>query len=222
MQYGSVTRGVFLARLNRFAARVSVGGSEETVHVKNTGRCRELFLEGAEVWLERSGNPARKTAWDLIAVRKPGGMLVNVDSQAPNAVAREWLAGQGFTRTVPEYAYGSSRLDFYMERGDARYLLEVKGCTLERGGVGWFPDAPTERGVKHLRELTRAAGEGYRAAVAFVIQMDGVREVRPNAETHAAFAQALREARDAGVRVLFLPCHVEPDSLTVCDAIWQV
>jgi len=216
MRYEQVTCGSFLARPNRFVARVLLDGAPETVHVKNTGRCRELLLPGAEVWLARSDNPRRKTGYDLIAVRKAGGVLFNIDSQAPNAAAREWLETRGFDRIVPEYGYGGSRIDFYMERGGERYLLEVKGCTLERGGVGYFPDAPTQRGVKHLRELARAAGEGFHAAVAFVIQMDGVAEVRPNTETHPAFADALQEARRAGVRVLFLQCHVEPDELTVC------
>jgi sugar fermentation stimulation protein A len=149
-------------------------------------------------------------------VRKENGLLVNIDSQAPNKVAREYLETQGFDRIVPEHVFGDSRIDFYMEKGAQRYLLEVKGCTLERGGIGYFPDAPTERGVKHLRELARAAAEAYHAAVMFVIQMDGVTEVRPNTETHPAFAVALEEARAAGVQVLFLPCHVEPDALTAC------
>lgn len=218
MKYKTVIKATFLDRPNRFIAHVLLDGAPETVHVKNTGRCGELLLPGAEVWLERSDNPARKTAYDLIAVRKKGGLLVNIDSQAPNQVVREWLEGQGCSRIVPEYAYGSSRIDFYLERDGARCLLEVKGCTLERDGIGYFPDAPTERGVKHLRELARAVEDGYRAAVAFVIQMDGVTEVRPNTETHPAFGDALRAARAAGVEVLFLPCHVEPDALTVLEA----
>ena len=218
MRYENVVRAEFLDRPNRFVAHVRLDGRMETVHVKNTGRCRELLLPGAEVWLARSDSPGRKTAWDLVAVRKEGGLLVNLDSQAPNVVAREWLETQGFSRVVPEYRFGDSRIDFYMERGPERHLLEVKGCTLERGGVGYFPDAPTERGVRHLRELARAAAEGWHAAVAFVIQMDGVTEVRPNTETHPAFADALAEARAAGVTVLTLQCHVEPDALTVCAA----
>ena len=214
MKYISVVKGLFLDRPNRFIAHVLIGGEEKTVHVKNTGRCRELLIAGAEVWLERSANPSRKTGYDLIAVRKDSGLLVNIDSQAPNKVAREFLESQGFSRIVPEHTFGDSRIDFYMEKGAEPYLLEVKGCTLERGGVGYFPDAPTERGVKHLRELAKAAKEGYHAAVMFVIQMDGVTEVRPNTDTHPAFAAALEEAEAAGVEVLFLPCHVEPDALT--------
>ena len=214
MRYGTVVRGTFLNRPNRFVAHAVVDGKTETIHVKNTGRCQELLIEGAEVWLEKSDNPSRKTAYDLIAVRKTNGLLVNIDSQAPNKVVREWLAEQNFSRIIPEYTYGRSRIDFYMEKSGKKYLLEVKGGTLEVDGVGYFPDAPTERGVKHLRELARAVGEGYRAAAAFVIQMDGVREVRPNIETHPAFGVALQEARKAGV-VLFLQCHVEPDALSI-------
>lgn len=207
--------GTFLDRPNRFIAHVQIDGKTETVHVKNTGRCRELLVEGAEVWLEYAESPDRKTKYDLIAVRKSSGLLVNIDSQAPNKVAREWLKTQGFDKIAPEYTYGDSRIDFYMEKGGEKYLLEVKGCTLEIDGIGYFPDAPTERGVKHLRELACAAKEGYHAAVAFVIQMDGVTEVRPNTATHPEFSAALEEAQEAGVEVLFLPCHVDPDSLTV-------
>ena len=215
MRYGNVVKGAFLDRPNRFIAHVIIDGETETVHVKNTGRCRELLLPGAEVWLERSDNPARKTKYDLIAVRKESGLLVNIDSQAPNKVALEWLKTQGFSKIIPEYTYGNSRIDFCMERDGENYLLEVKGCTLEIGGIGYFPDAPTERGVKHLRGLARAVDEGWRVAVAFVIQMDDVTEVRPNIETHPAFGDALREVREAGTEVLFLQCHVEPGALGV-------
>ena len=215
MKYRNVIPAVFMDRPNRFIAHVDINGCRETVHVKNTGRCRELLLPGAEVWLSGSENPARKTAWGLIAVRKSNGLLVNIDSQAPNVVAREWLETQGFDVIRPEYVYGQSRLDFMMERGNDRFLMEVKGCTLERDGIGYFPDAPTERGAKHLRELIRAASEGYRASLAFVIQMDGVSEVRPNRETDPDFADAMEEAVRSGVGVRFLTCHVEPDSLIV-------
>ena len=219
MIYNNITRAVFIDRPNRFVAHVDVGGTTETVHVKNTGRCKELLLPGSEVWLTAPGTPGRKTKYDLVAVRKMSGALFNIDSQAPNRVAAEWLEGQGFDRILPEHTFGDSRIDFYMERGDQRYLMEVKGCTLEVDGVGYFPDAPTERGVKHIRELVKAAAAGYRAALAFVIQMDGVREVRANISTHAAFGAALEEARAAGVRVLFLPCHVEPDRLDILPGI---
>ena len=213
MIYGNITKAVFIDRPNRFIAHVQVNGAVETVHVKNTGRCRELLIPGAVVWLAASENPLRKTAYDLVTVRKTNGMLVNVDSQAPNKVAYDWLGLQGFDRIVPEYTYGNSRVDFYMERGEERFLMEVKGCTLEADGIGYFPDAPTERGVKHIHELIKAKSEGYHAVLAFVIQMDGVNEVRANVDTHAEFAAAMEEAKRAGVRILFLPCHVEPDSI---------
>jgi len=165
--------------------------------------------------LTEPGTPGRKTRYDLIAVRKENAILFNIDSQAPNKVVKGWLTAQDYDTVIPEYTYGSSRIDFYMERGAERYLMEVKGCTLEIDGVGYFPDAPTERGVKHIRELIRAKEEGYHAILAFVIQMDGVTEVRANAATHPAFGEALDDARKAGVEVLFLRCHVEPDSLVI-------
>lgn len=215
MRYENITRGIFIDRPNRFVAHVKIDGKVETVHVKNTGRCRELLLPGAEVYLTEPGTPGRKTRYDLVAVRKANGILFNIDSQAPNKMVKEWLAGQAFDSVAPEYTYGNSRIDFYMERGDQKYLMEVKGCTLEVDGIGYFPDAPTERGVKHLHELIRAAGDGYRAIAAFVIQMDGVTEVRPNTATHPEFASAFAEAVAAGVQILMLPCHVEPDRLMV-------
>ena len=218
MIYGNITKAVFIDRPNRFIAHVEVNGTVETVHVKNTGRCRELLIPGAETWLTASDNVQRKTAYDLVAVRKTNGMLVNIDSQAPNRVAHDWLKAQDFNKIVPEYTYGNSRVDFYMERGGDRFLMEVKGCTLEVDGVGYFPDAPTQRGVKHIYELIRAKAEGYRAVLAFVIQMEGVTEVRANAGTHPAFAEAMEEAKRAGVQILFLPCRVEPDGIrAICQ-----
>lgn len=219
MTYPEITPAVFLERPNRFIARVCLDGKTETVHVKNTGRCRELLQPGASVFLTAPGTPGRKTKYDLIAVRKEGGGLFNIDSQAPNAVVREWLSEEGFDVVMPEYRYGDSRIDFYMEKGENRYLLEVKGCTLEIGGVGYFPDAPTERGVKHIRELIKARKEGFHAAIAFVIQTEGVTEVRPNAATHPAFADAMTQAQEAGIKVLFLPCRVTPQSLTVREDV---
>ena len=219
MKYGNVCRAVFLERLNRFVARVNLEGKAETVHVKNTGRLKELLIPGSEVWLARSGNPERKTRFDLIAVRKKSGMLFNIDSQAANTVTMEWLLRQPWDEIHPEYTFGNSRVDFFMRRDGVKYLMEVKGCTLERDGVGFFPDAPTERGTKHIRELICAAEEGYTAALAFVIQMDGVYEVRPNRDTDPAFADAMEDAARRGVKILFLPCHVEPDSLTVTCGI---
>lgn len=215
MEYDNITRAVFLRRPNRFIAEVSICGNAETVHVKNTGRCRELLIPGCEVWLTAPGTPGRKTKYDLVAVRKDTGVLFNIDSQAPNKVVKEWLETQDYGRVIPEYTYGDSRIDFYMERGKKKYLMEVKGCTLEKGGIGYFPDAPTERGVKHLRELIKAKKDGIQAILAFVIQMDGVKEVRPNREMHPEFGEAMDDAKRAGVKILFLPCHVEPGKLEI-------
>ena len=219
MKYENITKAVFLNRPNRFIAQVDIDGHREIVHVKNTGRCKELLIPGCEVWLTAPGTPDRKTKYDLVAVRKSTGILFNIDSQAPNKVVKEWLEGEGYDKVVPEFTYGESRIDFYMEREEERFPMEVKGCTLEIDGIGYFPDAPTERGVKHLRELARAAGNGYKAVLAFVIQMDGVSEVRPNNDTHKEFGDALQEAKEAGVEVLFLKCHVEPDLLEITDAL---
>ena len=217
MNYQNIIHGQFHSRPNRFIAKVWIDGELETVHVKNTGRCRELLLPGAEVILECCDQPTRKTKYDLIGVYKEGLGLVNIDSQAPNKVAKEWLLQQDYTCVRPEYTYGDSRIDFYMERGEERYLMEVKGCTLEVDGIGDFPDAPTERGIKHLHELSKAVDEGYHCVLAFVIQMEGIHEVRANAETHPAFGVALEEARQAGVEIVFLPCKIEEESLKICQ-----
>ena len=220
MKYDNITQGTFLKRPNRFIAEVEINGQKEIVHVKNTGRCRELLIPGCDVWLTAPGTPGRKTKYDLVAVRKDNGILFNIDSQAPNKVVKEWLAGQDFVRIIPEYTYGDSRIDFFIEKKTEsaeaeKYLMEVKGCTLEMDGIGYFPDAPTERGIKHIRELIRAKGNGYGSILAFVIQMDGVTEVRPNIDTHPEFGVVLDEAREIGVQVLNLTCHVEPDSLVI-------
>ncbi|MBE6099081.1 MAG: DNA/RNA nuclease SfsA [Anaerovibrio sp.] len=215
MKYGKIKWGRFVARPNRFIAQVDIDGVVETVHVKNTGRCKELLLPGVEVVLEEATNPDRKTKYDLIAVEKAGLGLINIDSQAPNKIAAEWLAAKKFDYVKPEYTYGTSRIDFYMERQGTKFLLEVKGCTLERDGIGFFPDAPTQRGIKHIRELIKAQQEGYIAGIAFVIQMPKVKEVRPNIETHPAFGEAWEQAKAAGVRIIFLGCHVEPQSMTL-------
>ena len=220
MRYPNIIPAVFISRPNRFIAHVEINGREETVHVKNTGRCRELLIPGCTVYLTASDNPARKTKYDLVAVIKDNGLLINIDSQAPNKVALEYLHTKNYDVIIPEYTYGDSRIDFYMERklaGGAveRTLMEVKGCTLERNGTGYFPDAPTERGVRHIHELIKANKEGYRAVLAFMIQMDGIREVRANVETHPEFGTALEDAEKAGVEVWYLPCHVEPDSLEI-------
>lgn len=221
MRYANILPGVFAARPNRFIAHVEVEGRLEVCHVKNTGRCRELLLPGTAVYLEPSGNPARKTRFDLVAVVKQtlrGPLLVNMDAQAPNKVFGEWAAGGGFqpelTLLRPETVYGSSRFDFYWEAGPRRGFVEVKGVTLEEGGVARFPDAPTLRGVKHLEELTAARAAGYEAAVCFIIQMEGMHVLEPNDATHPQFGAALRAAARAGVEVLALDCRVTPDSLT--------
>ena len=218
MRYENIHPAVFRSRPNRFIAKVEVDGNEETVHVKNTGRCRELLVPGRTVWLEESSNPARKTKYDLVAVDK-AGLMVNMDAQAPNKVFAEWaLAGHfipGLTLLKAETVWGSSRFDFYWEAGEEKGFVEVKGCTLEESGHARFPDAPTQRGVKHLRELAAAQREGYTCAVCFVLQMKGCHTFSPNEATHPEFAAALREAAEAGVRVLAVDCVVTPDTLTM-------
>ena len=219
MKYTNTVKGTFVDRPNRFVAHVLIDGRRETVHVKNTGRCGELLLPGADVVLERSANPARKTAYDLISVYKRSLGWVNMDSQAPNRVAGEYLeTRQEITYIKPECRYGDSRMDFYFEKGETRCLMEVKGVTLEREGTAYFPDAPTLRGVKHIRELQRALAEGYESYLAFVIQMEGIRRVLPNDETHPQFGQALREAAAAGVKILYLSCGVTENELWVRQA----
>ena len=213
--------GVFLARPNRFIAHVQIGGQVEICHVKNTGRCRELLPTGAEVWCQESDNPARKTKYDLITVRK-GERLINMDSQAPNAAVREWLLAGGFgeiSELRPETVHGDSRFDFSFLKDGRRCFLEVKGVTLENDGVCAFPDAPTERGSKHLRGLARAAEEGYGAYVLFVVQMEKVRYLHPNDGTDPAFGKALREAAEAGVQIMALDCKVTPGSMILNESL---
>ncbi len=217
MRYNNITKGRFLSRPNRFIALVEIDKITETVHVKNTGRCKELLVKDSVVILEKSDNPSRKTKYDLIAVYKDGLGLVNIDSQAPNKVVYEWLKKKGYDTVKPEFTYGSSRFDFYMEKGNERFLMEVKGCTLEIDGIGYFPDAPTERGVKHLRELTDAVKSGYHCSIVFVIQMPGIVEVRANVTTHPEFGVALEEARKKGVEVLMLQCDITEGSLEISD-----
>ena len=217
MKYREIVEGAFIDRPNRFIAHVDVNDTVETVHVKNTGRCRELLVPGAAVRLAVSDNPKRKTKYDLVMVHKQGLGWVNMDSQAPNKVVAEWLATGDYDLVKSEYTYGKSRIDFYMEKNGEKYLLEVKGCTLEVDGIGYFPDAPTERGVKHLHELEQAQQAGYRGAVAFVVQMEGVTEGRPNISTQPEFGTALAEAKAAGVRVLFLLCRIGRGSLEIVE-----
>ena len=226
MRYDHIAPAIFRSRPNRFVAHVEMGQQEVICHVKNTGRCRELLIPGANVYLERSGNPGRKTAWDLVAVEKQrpqGRLLINMDAQAPNRVFREWVQAGGFLPGVtllrPETVYGDSRFDFYLETGERRHFVEVKGVTLEEDGVARFPDAPTLRGVKHLEELIRARQEGYESWVCFVIQMEGMKSFRPNDRTHPQFGEALRRAAGAGVRVLAVECGVTPETLEIQGAV---
>ena len=217
MHYGAMVPGTFIARPNRFIAHVEIDGNVEICHVKNTGRCRELLPPGAKVWCQVSDNPNRKTKYDLITVQK-GDRLINMDSQAPNAAAKEWLQSGGLgpvENLRAETVHGDSRFDFSFTLNGKPCLMEVKGVTLENDGVCAFPDAPTERGVKHLRGLTQAVQEGYGAFVLFVIQMPDVKYLRPNDTTDPAFAAALREAAEAGVTVLAMDCGVTPDTMEI-------
>ena len=217
MHYNNMTPGIFLKRPNRFIAHIQIDGKEEICHVKNTGRCRELLPAGANVWCQRSDNPARKTQFDLITVQK-GSRLINMDSQAPNAAAKEWLLSGGLGKIDDlraETVHGDSRFDFSFYKDGKCCFLEVKGVTLENDGVCAFPDAPTERGTKHLQGLTRAAREGYGAYVLFVIQMADVQYLHPNDATDPAFGKALREAAASNVQLLAMDCDITPDSMVI-------
>ncbi len=217
MKYEGMIEGVFIRRRNRFIAEVAVNEQVETVHVRNTGRLRELFIEGAPVLLEPSSNPERKTRYSLICVRK-NGKWVNVDSTAPNQIVEEMVrSGRLFsdiTYVKREKTFGNSRFDLYVEHGGQKHYIEVKGVTLEADGAARFPDAPTERGIKHIRELIEAKRQGYSASIIFVIQMKGVHRFEPNRAAHAAFADALQEAAAAGVEIQAFDCIVTRDSLT--------
>ena len=217
MTYENMTPGIFLARPNRFIAHIEIDGAVEICHVKNTGRCRELLIPGCTVWCQRSDNPNRKTKFDLIAVQK-GGRLINMDSQAPNKAAGEWLASGGLgdiSDLRAEVKHGDSRYDFSFVKDGKQCFLEVKGCTLEEDGICAFPDAPTERGAKHIRGLTAAARDGYGAYILFVIQMSDVKYIRPHDETDPEFGRALREAAQNGVHVLAMDCAVTPDTMNI-------
>lgn len=218
MRYQNIHKAVFLSRPNRFIARVLLEGEEVTVHVKNTGRCKELLVPGCTVYLEKSANPARKTLYDLVTVEK-GERIINMDSQAPNRLFEEWAREghfvPGLTLLRPETTWGRSRFDFYWEAGERKGFVEIKGCTLEEDGWTYFPDAPTERGVKHLEELLQAKKQGYEAAVCFVIQMMDVRGFSPNDRTHPAFGRALRKAADDGVEILTYECWVTPEEVYI-------
>ena len=222
MRYERIETGRFLERPNRFIAYVEISGKKETVHVKNTGRCAELLIPGATVYVQKSDNPERKTQWDLIAVEK-GERMVNMDSQIPNKVVEEWIRSgnlfPGATLVKPETTYGNSRFDLYIEVGERKIFMEIKGVTLEDNGVVRFPDAPTERGVKHVEELALAVKDGYEAYLFFVVQMKDVKYFAPNMKTHAAFGEAMRKAREEGVNVLAYECQVEKDSIEITKEV---
>ncbi|MGN8968151.1 DNA/RNA nuclease SfsA [Intestinimonas sp. HCP28S3_D6] len=224
MQYQTVKKAVFLRRPNRFIAQVELEGAEETVHVKNTGRCRELLVPGATIYLAEGTNPSRKTRYDLIAVEK-GKRLINMDAQAPNQVFGEWAAAGGFRSDLsllrPETTWGNSRFDFYWEslENDRKGFVEVKGVTLEEGGAVYFPDAPTERGVKHVEELMACRAAGYEAALFLVVQMEGVAFWSPNDRTHPAFGEAVRRAAAAGVEILCRDCRVSTDAISMGEPV---
>ena len=216
MRYGEIITGTFVARPNRFIAHVRLQGEEVVCHVKNTGRCRELLRPGVRVWLEKGTNTNRKTAYDLVTVEKDG-RLVNMDAQAPNRIFGEWANNlePGIIRVCPEVFFEDSRLDFLLETEQGKHYVEVKGVTLEENGHVLFPDAPTERGVRHLHTLIQAVEQGYRATVFFVVQMADVLDFYPNDKTHPEFGQALRKAAAAGVQVLAYTCRVTPEEVTI-------
>ncbi len=222
MKYENIRQGVFVDRPNRFIANIEVEGETQVCHVKNTGRCRELLTPGARVLVQDCASPTRKTRWDLISVWK-GERLINMDAAAPNRVFGEWLAQGGLGPAPdlirPESRFGASRLDFYVEAGERRAFVEVKGVTLEENGVVRFPDAPTQRGVKHLRELMACVEAGYEAYAAFVIQMKGVEHFEPNWKTHPEFGEALRAAAQAGVGILAMDCFVTEDSIAAGEMV---
>lgn len=216
MKYSQpIIKGRFIERPNRFIAKVDIGGSIETVHVKNTGRCRELLVPDATVYLEHWDTDKRKTKYDLVAVEK-GDRLINMDSQAPNKVAAEYLLTlfPDCTLLKPEAKHGNSRFDFYLETPTERWFIEVKGVTLEEDGIARFPDAPTERGVKHIEELTACLDEGYRSMILFIVKMKGIEHLEPNDRTHPQFGEALRKAAAIGVKIRAVDCIVSPDSVT--------
>ncbi len=222
MKYKKTVSGTFLSRPNRFIAKVEINGVVHTVHVKNTGRCKELLKEGVKVYLSESDNPDRKTKYDLIAVEKSRAdkapLLINMDSQAPNEVVHEWLTDGAFGKNVKikrEYTFGESRIDFYVETEKEKILLEVKGVTLENDSVASFPDAPTLRGIKHINELIKAKEQGYKAVIIFVIQMKDIYEFVPNNITHKAFGDALKSARKNGVEILAYDCKITSDGMKI-------
>ena len=222
MHYSNIEKGIFLSRPNRFLAHVVVDGKEVVCHVKNTGRCKELLIPNCEVYVQHHDNPNRKTEYSLISVQK-GNRLVNIDSQAPNIAVKEWLEHnqiiQQIRKIYPEKKYYNSRFDFYLEREERPAYVEVKGVTLEENGVVLFPDAPTERGIKHIYELCQCKKDGFDAYIIFVIQMQNVRYFTPNIKTHPAFGEALQHAKERGVNILAFDCKVTPDSMSISSRI---
>ena len=216
MEYNNIITGTFISRPNRFIAYVNVNGSVEKVHVKNTGRCKELLIDGVKVVLEISNNPERKTKYDLIAVWK-NGMLVNIDSQAPNKVAYEFFRelSEADTEIISEYTLGNSRFDLLLRKGEKKTLIEVKGVTLENDGLALFPDAPTERGLKHVNELIANIKKGYECIIFFVVQMKGPHSFMPNFEMHPEFGKAVRKAAESGVKVCAYDCVVTEGSMRI-------
>lgn len=223
MKYANIVSGIFLSRPNRFIAHVKTEEKDVIAHVKNTGRCKELLVPGCRVYLAVSDNPARKTKYDLVAAEKERGelptLLINLDSQIPNAATEEWLVASGlFSEEATirrEVKYKNSRFDFYIEDGDKKIFLEVKGVTQEHSGTALFPDAPTERGVKHIEELMQCIDEGYEAYILFIIQMKGIDIFKPNDVIHKAFGDALRKAHRKGVKIVAMDCTVLPDSMVI-------
>lgn len=218
MKYENVIPAIFLSRPNRFIAEIEIDGKKELCHVKNTGRCRELLTEGARIFVQKSDNPERKTKFDLIVSQK-NGMLINMDSQAPNKVFHEWMNEGNFFKNIkyikPECKFGNSRFDFYLETDEKKIFAEIKGVTLEENGIAMFPDAPTERGLKHINELTDAVRLGYESYIFFIIQMEKCRFFVPNRKTHPEFADTLKSAGKSGVKVKALSCFVSPDELRI-------
>ncbi|HHZ06479.1 MAG TPA: DNA/RNA nuclease SfsA [Clostridiales bacterium] len=222
MDYTNIYKGFFKSRPNRFIANIEINGRVEVCHVKNTGRCRELLIPNAAVFVQKSDNPNRKTAFDLIAVYKDD-RLINMDSQIPNKVFNEWVNKSNYFKNVtvikPEYTLGNSRIDFYIEANKEKILAEIKGVTLEVNGIVRFPDAPTLRGLKHIEELCDAVDNGYTAYVVFIVQMSNVKYFTPNYTTHMEFGQALKKAQAKGVHILALACEVTPSSITAIEEI---
>lgn len=222
MKYNNIHKAKFIKRLNRFVCEVELEGEKVLCHVKNTGRCRGLLKEGATVYLQKSDNPDRKYKYSLITVRK-GERLINMDSQAPNKAVHEWLKAEKLFKNItylkPESTYGKSRFDFYFEYEGKKAYMEVKGVTLENDGIVSFPDAPTERGVKHINELCECVKQGYEAYIMFVVQMKDVLYFTPNAENDPAFAKAIRKAENKGVKVLCYDCEITENEMKLKDEV---